>query len=294
MTPATLAASYQNCYEITRRSGSSFFFGFLLLPRDKRQGMYALYAFLRQTDDLGDADRPVAERLAALDAWRLSLDRAMRGEFDSPIFPALIDMLHQFDVRREWLDAVIDGVAQDQTVTSFATYDELCHYCYHVAGVVGLSCVQIWGVHAQPDRVAELAVVCGRAFQLTNILRDLKEDCERGRIYLPQEDLARFGYSADDLRMGVNDERFKSLMQFELNRAEACYVEAAELHEYLSPEGQAALGAMMGMYRGLLGEIRRRDGDVFTKRVRLNAWQKLGIAARSFWPSSSFEFKKGD
>jgi phytoene synthase len=289
MTADGLKASYATCYEITRRAASNFYFGFLLLPREKRQAMHALYAFLRQTDDLGDDGGAVDERLAALAAWRISLDRALAGEFDSPVFPALIDTMHRYEIRPEWLHAVIDGVGEDQTIVNFATYADLSRYCYHVAGVVGLSCIHIWGIHDNGPRVTELAVICGRAFQLTNILRDLKEDIERGRVYLPQEDLAQFDYSEDDLRQGVYDDRFRALMRFEIDRTEACYSEAAELHEYLSPEGQAALGAMMGMYRGLLGEIRRRDGDVFTKRVRLNAWQKLGIAARSFWPGPMWQ-----
>lgn len=289
MNADPLRDSYAYCYDITRRAASNFYFGFLLLPREKRQAMHALYAFLRLTDDLGDDGGSVDERLAALVKWRTSFDRALAGEFDAPVFPALIDTMRRYGIQAEWLHAVIDGVAADQTVVSFATYDELSRYCYHVAGVVGLSCIHIWGIREPSPRVTELALICGRAFQLTNILRDLKEDIERGRVYLPQEDLAQFAYTEHDLRQGVCDDRFRALMRFEIERTEACYAEAAELHEYLSSEGQAALGAMMGMYRGLLGEIRRRDGDVFTKRVRLNTWQKLGIAARSFWPGPMWQ-----
>lgn len=285
-----LASSYATCRQITRRAASNFYYGFLVLPRAKRQAMHALYAFLRHTDDLGDGDKPLEQRLAALVAWRASLDRALTSEFDSPIFPALIDTVHRYSVRPEWLYDAIDGVVQDQTVTRFETFAELSDYCYLVAGVVGLSCVRIWGVRgescsdAERARIDQLAVTCGRAFQLTNILRDLKEDAAQGRVYLPQEDLRRFNYRGEELNQGVRNDRFRALMRFEIARAEQCYREGAELREYLSSDGQAALETMMGMYRGLLYEIKRRDGDVFTRRVRLNTLQKLGIAARSFWP----------
>jgi phytoene synthase len=277
-----LDASYDECRRLTRRTATNFYYSFLVLPRPKRRSMCALYAFLRRTDDLGDSSQSAADRREALKRWRAGLDRALRGEFDSALMPALADTVARYAIPPEYLYAVIDGVEMDLEQHAYQTFDELCGYCYKVASVVGLSCIHIWGFEGAG--ALEPARKCGIAFQLTNILRDLKEDAALGRIYLPQEDLDRFSYTADDLKQGVHDGRFKGLMRFQIARAEQYYAEAAELHRYLSPDGHAVYGAMVGIYRELLEEIKRRDGDVFSQRVSLSSWRKLGIAARWLLP----------
>ncbi|HVC98515.1 MAG TPA: phytoene/squalene synthase family protein [Pirellulales bacterium] len=274
----TLESSYAHCRQLTRRTASNFYYSFLMLPRGKRRAMCALYAFARMTDDLGDNALPVAERRAALGDWRISLDKALVGEFDAPIFSALADTVGRYRLPPEHLRALIDGVEMDLAHQGFETFDELCDYCSKVASAVGLCCIHIWGFTS--SEALEPARTCGIAFQLTNILRDLKEDAALGRIYLPREDLRRFGYSADDLRRGNGDERFKQLMRFEIERAERLYQDASELQRWLEPDGKAVYGVMSGIYRGLLDEIKRLEGDVFSHRVRLSAWRKLRIAGR--------------
>ena len=273
-----LASSYETCRRVARRSARNFYYSFLVLPREKRRAMCALYAFSRQTDDLSDNRRAVDERRAALGAWRRSLDRSLNGVFDAPIFPALADTVERYQLPPRYLHELIDGVEMDLDRTEYETFEELSGYCYKVASVVGLCCIHIWGFN--DERAFEPAVKCGIALQLTNILRDLKEDAAAGRIYLPQEDLRRFGYPADDLRRGVLDRRFRELMRFEVERAEGLYAEAAELDRWLSPDGRAVFGAMTTIYRGLLEEIKRADGDVFERRIRLTTWRKLRIAGR--------------
>jgi phytoene synthase len=280
-----LAASYALCRQIARQSASNFAWTFWLLPTQKRLAMDALYAFSRKTDDIGDTMTPAAERLAAIDAWRSSFLRAFEGTFDHPLFPAVVDTVQRFQIPREHLVALIDGVAMDCTVTEsptprFATFAELENYCEHVASAVGLACIHIWGFRDQ--RALEPARQCGVAFQLTNILRDLKEDVEQQRYYLPQEDFERFDYSLQELRDGVRDARFRKLMQFEIARAEAFYRGAAPLEALLvDPSARRLFGAMLNTYRGLLEKIKRLDGDVFAERVHLSRWQKLRIAGRS-------------
>jgi phytoene synthase len=274
----SLAASYDNCRRLARRSARNFYYSFMVLPREKRRAMCALYAFSRQTDDLGDNRQPVDVRRAALADWRRSLDRGLEGNFDSPIFPALADTVERYDLLPRHLHDLIDGVEMDLDRTQYETFDELREYCYKVASVVGLCCIRIWGF--TDERALEPAIQCGIALQLTNILRDLKEDAAEGRVYLPQEDLRRFDYSPDDLRRGVVDNRFCRLMRFEIDRAEQFYDEATELDRWLSADGRAVFGAMTGIYRGLLDEIKRLDGDVFSRRVRLTTWRKLRIAGR--------------
>ncbi|HEV3022801.1 MAG TPA: phytoene/squalene synthase family protein [Pirellulales bacterium] len=275
----SVESSYSHCRQLTRRTASNFYYSFLVLPRPKRRAMCALYAFARLTDDLGDNVLPAAERRQALVRWRQSLDKALDGEFDAPIFPALWDTVHRYCLPPQHLHAVIDGVEMDLEHEGFETFDQLCDYCGKVASAVGLCCIHIWGFTG-PEAL-EPARKCGIAFQLTNILRDLKEDAAAGRIYLPREDLRRFGYSVDDLRRGQSDERFKQLMRFQIDRAERLYQETAQLERWLEPDGQAIYGAMCATYRGLLDEIKRLDGDVFSHRVRLSAWRKLRIAGRS-------------
>jgi phytoene synthase len=274
----SLATSYENCRRLARHSARNFYYSFMLLPRDKRRAMCALYAFSRQTDDLGDNRQSVEARRAALADWRRSLDRGLSGIFDSPIFPALADTVERYQLPPDYLHDLIDGVEMDLDRTQYQTFEELTEYCYKVASVVGLCCIRIWGF--TDDKAIEPAVKCGIALQLTNILRDLKEDAAEGRVYVPQEDLRRFDYTADDLRGGVVDERFRQLMQFEVERAEQFYDNAAELDHWLSADGRTVFGAMTGIYRGLLDEIKRLNGDVFSHRVQLTTWHKLRIAGR--------------
>jgi phytoene synthase len=282
-----LEAAYAQCQQIARREAGNFYYSFLVLPREKRRGMYALYAFLRRTDDLGDNDQPAEIRRGDLDRWRAALDRALAGTCDTPLFLALHDTVQRFGIPPEYLHAAIDGVLMDVEGRSYETFAELSEYCYRVASVVGLACIHIWGFHHDPAAI-EPARACGLAFQLTNILRDLKEDAAAGRVYLPQEDLRRFNYSADDLRACVRDDRFRELMRFEIARAEQLYHEGSLLQRYLEPDGRAALGAMVAIYHGLLNEIRRLDGDVFTRRIALSTWRKWGIAARWLLPRPSW------
>ena len=273
-----LTDSYAHCRRIARRSASSFFYSFLLLPSHKRSAMCALYAFLRRTDDLSDSSDSVGERRKALAAWRRSLERATEGRFDDPLLPAMADTIATFEIPHDHLHAVIDGVEMDLEPRRYETFAELEQYCYRVASSVGLACLQIWGcTSAEAQRPATR---CGTAFQLTNILRDLKEDAARNRIYVPREDLDRFGYTAADMADGVRDERFRQLMQFEIERTEAFYDEAAPLEQWLDPDAQRVFGSMLAVYRALLEEIKRLDGDVFSARVRLSRWRKMRIATR--------------
>jgi squalene synthase HpnC len=278
-----LAASYQHCRTLAIQSASNFVWAFCLLPKPKRLAMYALYAFLRKTDDLGDNDADAQRREAAIAAWRGSLDRAMDGEYDDPIFPALLDSVRRYAIPPEHLYAAIDGVAMDcvpfdSSVPRFATFAELEQYCERVASAVGMACIHIWGFH-DPAAI-EPARQCGIAFQLTNILRDLKQDAEQGRIYLPAEDFLRFDYSPDELRRGIRDERFASIMQFEIARAEEHYRHAAALETFLDPPGRRVFGTMLATYGGLLEKIRRMETEVLVTRARLSRWQKLRIAGR--------------
>ncbi len=278
-----LSASFRECRRLARRQGKNFYFSFLTLPRHLQRDMCALYAFMRITDDLGDdPGRSTAQRQAALASWRRALEDALAGQAISHrILPAVADIVRRHQIPVEYLQAVIDGVEMDLQPTGFETFDDLSRYCYHVAGAVGLCCIHIWGF--DDPRARDLAVDCGLAFQLTNILRDLAEDVDAGRVYLPRDELEQFDYMADDIRQRVMDERFERLMTFQVDRARSLYVRAAPLRDLVHPQGQPILTAMLRIYGGLLTEIEARRYDVYSERISLSTQRKVRIALESWW-----------
>ena len=277
----SLADSYAWCRALTKRTAKNFYYSFLTLPADRRRDMCVLYAFMRVSDDLGD-DRqlPVSKRALNLKRWRAALESAMNEQrFEHPLLPALADVARRHQIPSGYLHAVIDGIEMDLEPAGFETFDELAHYCYHVAGAVGLCCIHIWGFHDR--RALVRAVDCGLAFQLTNILRDLGEDAAMGRVYLPREDMRRFGYGEQEIAAHRRNEKFVELMRFQADRARHYYRAAAELYDYLDASGRPIFRAMLRIYGGLLDEIERRGYDVYTRRVTLSRWRKLMISLES-------------
>jgi len=280
---ASLDASYAACRDIARHAARNFYYSFWVLPPAKRVAMCALYAFFRRTDDLGDDEGTVDERRQKLASWREQWHRALAGQYDDVLLPAVVDTVRRYDVPPQYLETAIDGVETDLVRTRFATLDELADYCYQVASVVGLASIHVWGFR-RCDESIEAAKACGIAFQLTNILRDIGEDAGRGRTYLPQDELARFGLTDADLAAGRVDDRMRALFRFQTDRAAEFYRRAEVLKQYLSSDGVAIFATMFDIYRSLLEKIRRRDGDVFSSRVRLGACHKASLAMRRLAP----------
>ena len=281
----TIDVSYDLCRQMARQSGSNFSGCFFGLPRPKRRAMDALYAFMRHTDDLADDPQPVEDRRLALSNWRTALAHALDGRLDTlgqlpgrDLLPAVADAVKRFGVPSEHLRAVIDGVEMDLTTNRYETFADLEVYCEKVASAVGLACIHVWGFRGR--EALEPARKCGVALQLTNVLRDLKEDARHDRVYLPLADLRRCDYTVDDLLAGVADERFEKLMDFEIARAQWYYRKGAELMDRLEPGGRRVFGMMMSTYRSLLRKILHRPRNVLTGRVRLSRPKKLQIAAR--------------
>ncbi len=296
MPPASNAieAGYRYCGRMSREAGSSFHAGFVLLPREKRRAMNALYAFMRHTDDLADNPGSARHRGESLRRWRAALraalDAAASGErqtcesatsddnIGQAILPALVHAVRRFHVPPEHLFTVIDGVEMDLTPRRYETFDDLREYCSRVASAVGMACIHVWGF--SDDRAIEPAQDCGLALQLTNILRDVSEDAREDRVYLPLEDLRQCDYSIEDLKAGVRDERFLGLMRFEIERAQEFYHRGSQLMEWLEPDGRRIFGLIMTTYRSLLDKIERSPSDVFTGRVRVGRTKKLLLGAR--------------
>lgn len=275
--PADLKRSFAVCRTVTARANSSFPLAFRILPPAKRRAMDALYAFMRITDDLADEPAPVATKRANLAAWRSGLTDALNGRFSHPVFPALADTVHRYGVPVRYLIDVIDGVEADLEPVRFATFGELYPYCYRVASAVGLACVRVWGVRpgATFEETLAPAEAAGIAFQLTNILRDLGEDAGNGRVYLPLDDLTRFG--CEPGTWNAKSETFREMMRFQAARAWEYYRRAEPLEALLTPEGRAIFRVMCGTYRRLLTEIERRDFDVLSGRVRVPKWRKVAL-----------------
>lgn len=280
---ASLTESYAWCRRYTRKSRSNFYVSFLTLPRSLFCDLCVLYAFMRVSDDLGDdATIPVRERSASIDRWRAQVAQGLDGgRFEHPVLPALDDVVRRHGIPREYLFDVIDGVQSDLGPRTFETFADLSDYCYHVAGAVGLCCVHIWGF--SDARAKSLAVDCGLAFQLTNILRDIAEDARMGRSYLPQEDLRRFALTTDDLRTGTPAKQFHDLMAWEAGRARTYFARAEELVPLCSPAGRPILDAMLRTYAALLDAIEASAFDVHARRIRLPFRRKVRIALGSLW-----------
>jgi 15-cis-phytoene synthase len=301
-----VADSYRFCQKMAKGTAKNFYYSFMGLPPAQFRAMCVLYSYMRTCDDIGDDESVSLEtRRELLIQWKkitletfdstasdqsssiLATPKASSEIWNNGlcVLPALRDMVAQYEIPHQYFFDVIEGVCrdlwaadEDAVLTArHQTFDELSGYCYHVAGVVGLCCIHIWGI--EDDRALERAVDCGKAFQLTNILRDLAEDAASGRLYLPNEDLEKFGYSPSDLQQHKMNDQFLSLMQFQANRAQSYYDQAQELFDFISPTGRPILAAMIKIYRGLLNEIVRRDYDVFSKRISLPTWRKLIIAA---------------
>jgi phytoene synthase len=288
--PPQLVMAYSVCKGITRSAAKNFYYAFQVLPRRKREALCAVYAFMRRCDDITDDPKlSPPERRQQLDTWLDALHLAQQGHpTDDAILLALTDAQRRFQIPAGLLDELAQGTAMDVEDTAasengiiqYKTFEDLRLYCYRVASVVGLVCIHIFGYR---DPAAEsLAERCGLAFQLTNIIRDVKEDASLGRIYLPEEDLAKFSLSSSELLATPDPARFRPLLAFEADRAREYYASGDELIPYVSEDSQPALWVLVNIYRSLLEKIAAKQYDVFTAKVSLSTWEKLRILARGF------------
>jgi len=297
--PAQLTMAYSVCRGITRANAKNFYYAFLVLPKRKRQALCAVYAFMRRCDDIADdPSLGLEERRYKLETWLAALHRAQQGEpSDDPILLALTDAQRRYTIPAGLLDELAMGTAMDvvdstdqiqptpsaalpQLTVRYQTFEDLKLYCYRVASVVGLVCIHIFGYR---DPAAEpLAEQCGLAFQLTNIIRDVKEDAALGRVYLPEEDLAKFNLSAADLLTAPDPARFRPLLQLEADRARDLYKSGDQLIPYIAEDSQPALWVLIDIYRKLLEKIAERHFDVFSGKVSLTVSEKLRVLGRGF------------
>lgn len=283
-----LTQSYEHCREVVQASGSNFAWAFWLLPREQRLAMYALYAFARITDDLGDgelenaAGTTTAARQRALTLWRHGVNASLSYQpiaAESPgadCLPAIADMVQRCGVPQALLHDLIEGVTSDLAGQPMRNWAELQRYCYLVAGTVGIACIHIWGY--RDERALALAEVCGQAFQLTNILRDVREDAQRGRLYLPLDELQQQGFDVTSWPPSQPNDAFDAVMTFQIARAKQLYEQASEIERYLTPRGIRVFRLMFARYQAILLQIERAPRVVLKQRVTLSTPQKLKVA----------------
>ena len=277
-----LERSYAYCRGVARRRARNFYYSFVLLPSEQRNAICAIYAFMRYCDDLSD-DAPTGHGSPreSIERWRVELDAALEGRCgEHAVWPAFHDTVTRYRIPVAYFHEMIEGVTADLGPRRMASFDELYRYCYQVASVVGLTVIHIFGFRS-PEALP-LAEKCGVAFQLTNILRDVREDLGRDRVYLPADDLARFQVDLESLREGRGTEGFTELLAFEAGRARAYYNESAPLIQMVDPHSRSSLWALIEIYSRLLAKIERTHYDVLSHRVELSAREKLGIIARAF------------
>ena len=279
-----LEAAYDLCQRITKTEAKNFYYAFRTLPPVKRRAIYAAYAFCRLCDDLSDGDLPHEERVDGFRLARAALSQARRGRFDTLVMAALADAVGRFGIPWEYFEEIIDGVEMDLEIKRYETFVDLQEYCYKVASVVGLVSIEIFGYHDAPH-IREYAVDLGTAMQLTNILRDLKEDVARGRIYIPQDEMRRFRYSEDELMRGVVNENFRELMTLQVRRGRKQFESGKNLVPFLSRDSRACAAVLIAVYGSILGRIEAANYDVFSQRIGLSAGQKMAMTAR-LWAMS--------
>ncbi|MGZ6390269.1 MAG: phytoene/squalene synthase family protein [Ktedonobacterales bacterium] len=270
---ATVDAAYEHCRQVARTVARTFYYGSLFLPMEKRRASWALYAFCRTVDNIADEPDRHPDPIAELYRWREALVATYQGCSRGPVMAAWADMLRRYPVPITPALDLLDGIAMDFTSTRYETFEDLRLYCYRVAGTVGLLMAPVLGY--QDQQALDAAVDLGIGMQLTNILRDIGEDAVAGRIYLPQDDLARFGYTREELLNGVRNEAFVRLIECEMARAEDYYERGLRGVALLDPDARLAIALSAQLYRAILGRIRRNNYDVFTRRARISFPGKL-------------------
>ena len=278
-----LELAYEECRQVTRREAKNFYYAFLTLPEARRRAIYVVYTFCRHCDDSVDAERSRDEKLAMLTELRQKLDQTYHGRVGEPVFVGLADVAQQFDIPIGYFQEVLSGVESDLVNSRYQNFEELRQYCYQVASAVGLICLQIFGY--QDARAKDHAVDLGLAMQLTNIVRDVREDLELGRVYLPQEEMSRFGYSDNELRAGIINEPFRDLIRFQVQRARQYFQSGFSLLPYLTPRSRACPAVLGQLYSKVLDRIEAVDYDVLHQRISLSRADKLRVTVQTWLTS---------
>lgn len=289
---ASVADAYAQCRAVARAIARTFYYGSLFLPRAKRRAAWAVYAFCRTADDLADESRCAEDAHAELARWRMALIQTYAGRPRGPVMIAWADLIARYPVPLEPALELLDGVAMDLAGASYPTFDALRTYCYRVAGTVGLLMAPILGY--SDARALPHAVDLGIAMQLTNIVRDVGEDAARGRVYVPDDDFARCGYSREELARGAVTPGFARLLECQMARAEALYASGLRGVAYLHPDARLAIALSATLYRGIHARVRRNGYDVFSRRAHVSPAGKLAAIPTAWLAARRVAATAGD
>ena len=273
-----LELAYNHCQRITKERARNFYYTFMPLPADKRRAIYAVYAYCRLCDDIADGDLPIEAKRREFEGVRRNLQVGEASGENAPMYRALHDTARRFDIPYRYFEEILEGVEMDMVKSRFASFDELREYCYKVASVVGLVCIRVFGF--DDPKAKQYAVEMGLAMQLTNILRDVKEDGGRGRIYIPMDEMQRFNYTETQMLRGEMTEGFTALMAYQAGRARMYFESSRRLFPLISPDARACPELMHATYGSILERIAQSGYDVFERRIGLNKGEKLLLLAR--------------
>jgi phytoene synthase len=276
-TPEQIEHAYEVVAKATKAASSNFYYAFITLPADKRNSVYAGYAFCRLADDIVDDGEYGDGAGEALDSLRVKLADAYDGRAEGDMWIALGDTLRRYPIDQRHLLNIVDGCRMDLNGATYETFDDLVKYCKLVASATGLALIEVFGY--EDDRAVEYATDLGIALQLINILRDITEDLEIGRVYLPARELAEYGVSVDDLRNRRATPEFKRFMKFQVGRARKYLASGVRLFPLLDSQSRSCPETMTSVYQSLLGQIEKNDYDVLNHRVGLSKFQKLRLLA---------------
>ncbi len=283
--PPYLDAAYAFCKAYTKERAKNFYFAFSILPKEKRRAIYATYAFAGHVDDIGDDPLPLSDKQRRLADFRARLDGCYEGRREDPLFLALGDAIDRFAIPKEYFDELANGIEMDFAINRYKTFDDLKQYCYRVASMIGLLCIQIFGYRPHPE-AKDWACDLGVALQLGNIMRDVKEDAIRDRIYLPLEDLQRFGYSEEELMASKLTPAFREMMTFEAQRAREFFASGRKLLPLLDLRSRMCVNVLQGIYTEIVDRIEQRGFDVYSERVSLSTPEKLKSIARLWYEAA--------
>lgn len=272
-----LESAYSVCEKITQKSAKNFFYAFRVLPKQKRGAIYVIYAFCRMCDDIADGILPDQTKFNKLEEiarfFNNSVDKGI--SYKEPIFIALDDVIRKYKIPKKYFTEFIDGMIMDQTTNRYSNFTELEVYCHKVASVVGLMCIEIFGYRDKSNKILECANHLGIAMQLTNIIRDIKEDVRRNRIYIPQSDLAKFNYPETQLTSLVYNKKFCSLMEFQTQRIRSFFAASEELDQLVNEDSRSCIKILKSLYLKILCKIESSEYNLYGAKIGLSKKEKL-------------------
>ena len=288
-SPLSTSESYEFCKKLTKREAKNFYYAFLTLPYHQRLAAFSGYAFCRICDDAVDEPGTNDEKNREIIMLHEQLENAKKGIFENPVFQALEDTTKNFAVPWEYFETILEGMSMDIHISRYSNFDELKRYCYNVASIVGLICIEVFGYKDPKAKIH--AIDLGLGMQLTNIIRDISEDAKMGRIYIPLDEIKDFEYSEKELLSGVYNEKFILLMEYQLQRARMYLNSGKLLLQHLPKRSRACPLILLEFYNAILDRIEKQNYNVFNNRISLSTLEK-GFLAIRLWIRSFLPIKK--